>query len=446
MKRWMLLSLLPLLLVCLASFWLVSPILKALPSRYVARLPEPIQALGEREHVEVLPTAQVAAMDSTALLGDVPAATQPPPATVTPQPTVTPVQVATAAESEGESAKPLPTPLPSPAPQATSIPIPPAARISGIDFMFQDWNNCGPATLAMALSYFGLGVTQQDTARVMKPNPEDRNVSPAEMADYVNENTEFRAVSRTNGTLDTLRRLLAHGHPVIVEVGIDPPGDYTWMGWYGHYLLAVAYDDATGQVWVYDSWFGTSEVPGENATVDGRVISYEELDDRWLQFNRNYVALFRPEEATQIAELIGPDMQEDVMWRNAFARVQQELRANTANAYLWFDLGTIHNALGEYDKAAAAYDQARAIGLPWRMLWYQFGPFEAYLQMGRYDDVILLADVTLQDRPYFEESFYYKGLALAASGRLPEARENLERAVAFNPGFTAAVTALADLD
>ena len=35
----------------------------------------------------------------------------------------------------------------------------------------------GPATLAMSLSYFGLGVTQYDTAEVLKPNIEDRNVS-----------------------------------------------------------------------------------------------------------------------------------------------------------------------------------------------------------------------------------------------------------------------------
>jgi tetratricopeptide (TPR) repeat protein len=446
MKRWMLLSILPLLLVCIASFWLVSPILKALPSRYVARLPEPIQALGEREHVEVLPTAQAAAADSTALLGDLQTVTQPPPATITPEPTITPVQALTTAGNENDDSKSLPTPLPSATPSATSIPVPPSARIEGIAFQFQDWNNCGPATLAMALSYFGLEVTQQDTARVMKPSPEDRNVSPQEMADYVNEHSEFQAISRANGTLDIIRRLLAHGHPVIVEVGIDPPGDYAWMGWYGHYLLVVAYDDAAEQFWVYDSWFGTSEVPGENATVEGRIISFDELDDRWLQFNRNYVALFRPEEATQVAELIGPDMQDDVMWQAAFERVQQELRANTANAFLWFNLGTIHNALGEYDDAAAAYDQARAIGLPWRMLWYQFGPFEAYYQIGRYEDVILLADVTLQDRPYFEESFYYKGLALAASGQLPAARDNLERAIAFNPGFTAAANALADLD
>jgi tetratricopeptide (TPR) repeat protein len=80
------------------------------------------------------------------------------------------------------------------------------------------------------------------------------------------------------------------------------------------------------------------------------------------------------------------------------------------------------------------------------MLWYQFGPYEAYYQVGRFEDVILLADLTLKDRPYFEESYYYKGLALAALGQTREARENLEKAVRFNPNFAPAAEALAGLD
>jgi tetratricopeptide (TPR) repeat protein len=79
------------------------------------------------------------------------------------------------------------------------------------------------------------------------------------------------------------------------------------------------------------------------------------------------------------------------------------------------------------------------------MLWYQFGPYQAYFEVGRYEDVILLADTTLTDRPYFEESFYYKGLALAAMGNDDGARDNLERAIRFNPNFTPAVEALAQL-
>lgn len=80
------------------------------------------------------------------------------------------------------------------------------------------------------------------------------------------------------------------------------------------------------------------------------------------------------------------------------------------------------------------------------MLWYQFGPYEAYYQIGRYDDVLLLAETTLKDRPYFEESFYYKALAQAALGDINAARTNLQRATAFNPNFVPAAAALADLD
>lgn len=133
------------------------------------------------------------------------------------------------------------------------------------------------------------------------------------------------------------------------------------------------------------------------------------------------------------------------MWQNALRAVQRETVDDPDNPFYWFNLGTIYLALGENQKAETAFDQARAIGLPWRMLWYQFGPYETYYKVGRYDDVVLLADVTLKDRPYFEESFYYKGLALAALGDEKGARENLEMAANFNPNFKPAVEALATL-
>jgi tetratricopeptide (TPR) repeat protein len=242
-----------------------------------------------------------------------------------------------------------------------------------------------------------------------------------------------------------LKRLLADGHPVIVELGIDPPGEYAWMEWYGHYLLVVAYDEDEEQFWVYDSWFGTSEVPGENASPDGRIVSYDDLAYYWQQFNNNYIVLYRPEEEAAVHDIIGQDMDDDYMWQQSLVRVQTLLNAEPEDAFLWFNLGTVYNALGDFEKAATAFDQARNIGLPWRMLWYQFGPYQAYYEVGRYEDVILLADTTLMDRPYFEESFYYKGLALAAMGNVGQARDNLERAVRFNPNFAPAAEALAQL-
>ena len=298
----------------------------------------------------------------------------------------------------------------------------------------------------MTMSYFGLYLTQFDTAAILKPDPEDRNVSPYEMANFVNEQTPYAAITRANGSIDTVKRLIAAGVPVILELGIEPPGEYQWLGWYGHYLLVVAYDDAAAQFWVYDSWFGTSDTPGANADKKGRDLSYAEVEIYWPHFNNNYIAVFAPDQATNVADIIGAEMDDQVMWQNNLANNQQKAAADPDNAFFWFNLGTALNALARYDEAAAAFDQARAIGLPWRMLWYQFGPYEAYYQVGRYEDVIILTDVTLKDRPYFEESFYYKGLAQAALGATTDARKNLENAASFNPNYTQAIAALTQLE
>ncbi len=102
-------------------------------------------------------------------------------------------------------------------------------------------------------------------------------------------------------------------------------------------------------------------------------------------------------------------------------------------------------ALQDWPNAATAYDRARQLGLPWRMTWYQFGWFDAYLRTGRYDDVLALADATIKVTPNIEEMYYYKGLALKALGNLDGARSQLELALKHNPNFEPAQDALASL-
>jgi hypothetical protein len=434
------------------------PLIGMMPDRFVYRLPEPLQKFGlPQNQVSLLPTA-IAPAAAASILSTATTAAQIPLSTATSETqtipkssivdsnpktirllTQTPEKITATPEIMPTNS---PTPLP---PTATPRSLPGQARLGGIRHTFQTWNNCGPATLAMGLTYFGDQVTQEQTASVLKPNPEDRNVSPDEMAAYVNEQTAHNALFRVNGTIETLKALVSNGIPVIIETGIDPPGEFRWLGWYGHYLLVVAYDDEEESIWVYDSWFGTSEEPLTNANLDGRIISYDDLAANWSQFNRNYIALYQPEEAALVADLIGQDMGDETMWQNALARSMEEVESDQGNPFFWFNLGTNYTALQQYEEAAIAFDQARAIGLPWRMLWYQFGPLESYLNVGRYDDVQLLADTTLKDRPYFEEAYYYKGKALEALGEQDAAIENLEKAASFNPNFIPAQTALAGL-
>ncbi len=73
------------------------------------------------------------------------------------------------------------------------------------------------------------------------------------------------------------------------------------------------------------------------------------------------------------------------------------------DVFAWFNLGTALTRMGGltgenqyYQGGAQAFDRAREIGLPPRMLWYQFQPYLAYLKLDRYQDVVTLADATLE--------------------------------------------------
>lgn len=88
------------------------------------------------------------------------------------------------------------------------------------------------------------------------------------------------------------------------------------------------------------------------------------------------------------------------------------------------------------------FDHARALGLPWRMMWYQFGAYEAYAQTKRYVDVIALADATLRNADDLEEAHYYKGVALRALGQNDQARREFETALRYNKNYQDAQRAM----
>ena len=60
---------------------------------------------------------------------------------------------------------------PNPTPTLSSTPIPESLQLTGFRHEYQGWNNCGPATLSMALSYWGWEGDQYDIAPLTKPNP-----------------------------------------------------------------------------------------------------------------------------------------------------------------------------------------------------------------------------------------------------------------------------------
>lgn len=362
----------------------------------------------------------------------VPTSTPAPEITVEPTPTAV---IASPAPSlqESDSGEPTTAVLPEPTPRNS---LPPSARISGVVHQQQTWNNCGPATITMALSYYGW---QQDQAfaRVrLKPNREDKNVSPHELAQFVEDESFVKALVRMGGTLELLKRLVANGFPVVIETGAM----FEAHDWIGHYRVLVAYDDSFQTFYFFDSFLGVG------AGAQGITRSYAQVDSDWQAFNRTFIVVYEPQREELLRLLMGELWDESSAAQLAFETARAEARREPQNAFAWFNMGTSLVALGRYQEAAAAFDHANRTGnLPWRMYWYQFGAFEAYFQLERYDDVLSLARINQNNSRELEETYYWQGRVQEAQGQLQQAASSYRRALTYNPNYEDARAALDNL-
>jgi len=321
----------------------------------------------------------------------------------------------------------------------TATTIPQSVALTGFKHEYQLFNNCGPASLAINLSYWCWQGSQKDTAAFLKPNQDDKNVSPHELYEYL-LTQKFDSYIRMNGDVATLKRFIAAGYPVLVEKGFTCVSGERCTGWFGHYSVFSGYDDDSQTFILQDSFRGPD-----------LKMTYAEVMTNWRAFNYLYEVVFPAGEArdAEIQKLLGEAVDLDQNYRAALARAQQEALTLTGQdaAFAWFNVGTNLVALKDYAGAAKAYDQARQIGLPYRMLWYQFGPYRAYYQMARYQDVVDLTTfaingVTPGVVPGLEESYYWRGQAEEALGQRDQAIADYHTALQRNPRFQAAKDAL----
>jgi hypothetical protein len=406
-----------LLMLCMltSQFWLPIVLRAVVPDRYiVAYAPQFVQDMVFTNNAgQTLPTT--APLDA-GVAGDLLSSPTPVIAGAT--------QLASIATgTQAPTATLVPTSTLTPEPE-----LPPSVMLQGFTHTYQGWNNCGPATLTTTLSHWNTGVTQDDVAEFVKPNKEDRNVRPDELVAFA-ESVGFNGQVRVDGDEKLLKKIIAAGYPVIVETGFDPEPDR--LGWMGHYIVLIGYSDLDKQFIAMDSYLGPNkEEP------------YDALDQFWRHFDRTYIVIYPPDEYAQVASLIGDEMDDDVMYNHSIDTARAELLLDSEDAFGWFNLGSSLVKLGRYEEAAAAFDQARSIGVPWRMLWYRYGPYEAYLNVGRYDDVIALADRIIADNEYSEEAFFYKGQVYEAQGEIEVARNNYYEAINQNWHYDAAQRAL----
>lgn len=355
------------------------------------------------------------------------------------------------------------TPQPTTPPATAFTPLPASAYLPGVISEPQLWNNCGPATLSMYLSFYDWGFTQKEAAAVLKPNDRDKNVMPYEMIDFVNERTAQDALWRYGGDLQTLKALLNAGFPVMVETGFEP-ANLQKEGWMGHYLLLIGYDD-TRQIFTTQDSYLLSHPPGGSEPIPeeswddfrGFEVPYSELEEKWQAFNYVFIVVYPPDKVNDVLNILGPLATDETANRIAYTRAVDEVTSQAdvrERFFAWFNAGTSAVYLQDYATAAAHFDAAfnlypeiREDKRPWRIMWYQTGPYFAYYYTERYNDLITLADQTLKamSEPILEETYYWRGLAYYALGEKDKAIADLRDSMKYHPGFAPAESMLYQL-
>jgi len=312
-----------------------------------------------------------------------------------------------------------------------SLIMPPAKKLLENNYhIFQTFNNCGPAALSMALSYFGVNVSQQKLGEDLRPyqniqgDNDDKSVTLEELADKSKE-YGFIPYHRPNGNIKLIKLFITYDIPIIARTLTKANEDI------GHYRVVKGYDETSGTIIQDDS-------------LQGKNLEYlsGEFNILWEKFNYEYLVLV-PNDKKEIAEMIlGEDVDFKTSWSNAVKSAESQLAKNQNNIYTRFNLSIALYNVGNFKRSTEEFEKVENY-LPFRTLWYQIEPVLAYFELGNYQKVFDITDKILNNgNRAFSELYLIRGYAFQKEGNIQVAKEEFEKAVFYNRNYKKAKIAL----
>jgi len=318
------------------------------------------------------------------------------------------------------------------APTPTPISTPTAYEIPMRTHAFQRFNNCGPASLSMALSYFDVYVSQEELGRELRPyqvpngDNDDKSVTLDELRKKAAD-LGFATYHKPNGSIELLKAFISQGIPVVTRTLTKPEEDI------GHYRVVRGYNQ-------------TALIQDDSLQGKGLYYSYNDFLTLWKQFNFEYLVILPKEKEYLASQILGENIDEKTSWKNAAQRTEQVLAQNPNDTYARFNLSVALYYSGSFERAVQEFEKVEA-SLPFRTLWYQIEPILAYYETGNYDRVFDITEeiLTNQNRA-FSELYIIRGDSYKAKGDFQSAKEEYEKAVYYNSSLEAAKTRLTTLN
>ncbi|MCW5850200.1 MAG: C39 family peptidase [Anaerolineae bacterium] len=310
----------------------------------------------------------------------------------------------------------------------TPRPAPAAYFMGQLKHSVQTLNNCGPASVVSAMSFYDIDVSQEEARKVLRPYAESRGMSQHVIPPYVAK-FGLQAKVRLNGNDDLVKALVANDIPVIVLQYISE----TWR--LGHFRVVQGYDDRAGVFYVNDSLLGPNIA-----------ISYRSFDSRWDYNWSYYVPVFRPDQAPLVAAILGPDWTDKGMYDRTVPSLEAKLAADPKDWRTWSRLIEALTGAERYQEALDNLDEYTAA----RGTSAMPGPggpsnngspssnsslrIKLLNKLERYDEALAEVNAAIaksRDGLYGSGSLWLqKAEALRGLGRYDEARAAYQRAIA----------------
>lgn len=289
----------------------------------------------------------------------------------------------------------------------------------------QTWNNCAPVSALMALSYYGVKVSQSEAGKALRPNGGDQNtpvgdkhVEPNELVGYL-QSKGLKTVMRENGSLDQIRALLSAGVPVIMQQWLKEGDDIA------HYRVVRGYDLATSVLIFNDSMDRKPDT----------VVSTADEEKLWKAFDHRYLPVYRVNQEATVMAILGEDASEQTNLNRALEAARKYTETNPGDIDAWRNLGFLLYTKGDYQGALKVWEHnlspllAPSDNGPYnRFLWYQLWPVISYNKVGNYQQVLKIAPNEIEKAKVYSEVRYEYAVALVNTGRKQDAINQLKQA------------------
>jgi predicted double-glycine peptidase len=240
-------------------------------------------------------------------------------------------------------------------PGVAVVPSGVAGSVGSLPQIWQTYNNCGPASVAEVLAYWGIARTQDQVQRVLRADNNPHGMAPYGVPSYA-RSLGLRALLGVVGTPRLLKALVTNGFPVIVNQ------------WYSvaehtrHYRPIQAYDDRQG-VFVSSDPFGGP----------GHAITYADFAATWTVSNNRFIVLFPPAKARLLdAVLASAGWNKSQAYQRDLRRLKARLRSGRVSSttsgsrafryYAYLNIAWDEVELGQYTAARQELRQATAHG------------------------------------------------------------------------------------